>query len=138
MKVLSLVAFVEASGHGHGRSHVAGTVILVVAAVTVVLLAVGLASPRLRPLIFRAAFWVAAIGVALYLVIRGIAEFWVVDYGNPASYRQSWGGPSLLGVFAVHTGPAVVVVVGFGAWLWRRRTRRSPLAAGRTRESMPS
>lgn len=58
--------------------------------------------------------------LAVYLVIRGVAEFFVIDYGNAASYRHDWGGPSLPGVFAVHTGPAVVIVAGALAY-WRRR-----------------
>lgn len=65
--------------------------------------------------------------VAVYLVGRGIAEFWVVDYASPASYRQSWGGPSLAGVFAVHTGPGLIIVIITAVWLYRRvRHRRSP------------
>ena len=61
--------------------------------------------------------------LALYLVGRGIAEFFTVNYSDPASYANSWGGPSLAGVFAVHTGPAVVIVVGTVFYLCRRRAR---------------
>ena len=61
--------------------------------------------------------------LALYLVGRGIAEFFMVNYSDPASYRNDWGGPSLAGVFAVHTGPAVAIVAGSGIWVWRRRAR---------------
>jgi hypothetical protein len=65
--------------------------------------------------------------VAVYLVGRGIAEFWVVDYASPASYQQSWGGPSLAGVFAVHTGPGLIIVIMTAVWLYRRvQRRRSP------------
>lgn len=70
--------------------------------------------------------------VAAFLVGRGIAEFWVVDYANPPSYQQSWGGPSLAGVFAVHTGPGLIIVIMTAVWLYRRvryrqdRHRRSP------------
>jgi hypothetical protein len=70
--------------------------------------------------------------VAAFLVGRAIAEFWVVDYANPASYQQSWGGPSLAGVFAVHTGPGLIIVIMTAVWLYRRvryrqdRHRRSP------------
>jgi len=62
--------------------------------------------------------------VAVYLVARGIAEFWVVDYSNPASYRHSWGGPSLAGVFAVHSGPGLAIVVAAAVWLHRRARQR--------------
>ena len=65
--------------------------------------------------------------VAVYLVGRGIAEFWAVNYASPASYRNSWGGPSLAGVFAVHTGPGLIIVIMMAVWLYRRlRHLRSP------------
>jgi hypothetical protein len=66
--------------------------------------------------------------LALYLVGRGVAEFFVVHYSDPASYRNDWGGPSLAGVFAVHSGPAVAIVAGFVIWLrgrWRARALSS-------------
>src|SRR4029077_6737561 len=62
--------------------------------------------------------------LAVYLVGRGIAEFFTINYSDPASYRLDWGGPSLAGVFAVHTGPAVLILAGTGVSL-RRRWRRS-------------
>lgn len=45
-----------------------------------------------------------------YLVLRGIAEFFVIDLSDPSTYRQDWGGPSLAGVLAVHCGPALAIV----------------------------
>jgi hypothetical protein len=62
--------------------------------------------------------------LALYLAGRGVAEFFIVHYNDPASYRNDWGGPSLAGVFAVHTGPAVAIVAGTVIYLRRRLTRR--------------
>jgi hypothetical protein len=59
--------------------------------------------------------------LAAYLVGRGIAEFFTVNYNDPASYANSWGGPSLAGVFAVHTGPAVAIVAASVVYLIRRR-----------------
>jgi hypothetical protein len=59
--------------------------------------------------------------LALYLVGRGVAEFFTIDYSDPASYASSWGGPSLAGVFAVHTGPAVAIVAASVIYLIRRR-----------------
>lgn len=69
----------------------------------------------------------AGIGVLLgvYLIFRAVAEPFVIDMTDPATYRSDWGGPSLAGVLLVHCGPGVVsaVVLGFAArsW-WRRRT----------------
>ena len=55
---------------------------------------------------------------------RGIAEFFIVHYSDPPSYRNDWGGPSLAGVFAVHSGPAVAIVIAVGLYLRRRWTGR--------------
>ncbi len=54
--------------------------------------------------------------VALYAVGRGIAEFWALNYSDPASYAHSWGGSSLAGVFAVHSGPGFVIVIVASWW----------------------
>jgi hypothetical protein len=76
------------------------------------------------------AFGLAIGGVlAVYLVGRGIAEFFTVNYSDPASYRLDWGGPSLAGVFAVHTGPAVLILAGAAVWLRRHWRRTHPLSS---------
>jgi hypothetical protein len=62
--------------------------------------------------------------LALFLVGRGVAEFFIIHYNDPASYANSWGGPSLAGVFAVHTGPAVVIVTAAVVYARRRWPRR--------------
>ena len=61
-----------------------------------------------------------AMALGVYLVIRAIAEPFVVDVFDPASYAADWGGPSLAGVLLVHCGPGVVSAV----LLWRAATRR--------------
>ena len=66
--------------------------------------------------------------LALYLVGRGVAEFFTVNYSDPASYANSWGGPSLAGVFAVHTGPAVAIVAAAVFYLRHRRARNESFA----------
>ena len=71
--------------------------------------------PRRVPLPIRILGYV----LATYLVGRGVAEFFVIDLHDPSSYRLDWGGPSLAGVLAVHSGPAVLIV----AWLVRRTVR---------------
>jgi hypothetical protein len=66
---------------------------------------------------------------ALYLVGRGVAEFFIVHYNDPASYHNAWGGPSLAGVFAVHSGPAVAIIVAGGIYLRRYgRMRRGQVS----------
>jgi len=59
--------------------------------------------------------------VAIYLVVRGIAEPFLIDVNDPDSYRSDWGGPSLIGVLAVHSGPALVIVTAAVVWFARRR-----------------
>lgn len=61
--------------------------------------------------------------LAVYLVLRAVAEPFVIDVNDPATYRNDWGGPSLLGVLAVHCLPGVVSTVLLVV-LWRRRRAR--------------
>jgi hypothetical protein len=91
---------------------------------------VGIFSRRWRRTGLRFSGLIVAGLVALYAVGRGIAEFWTVNYSDPGSYGHSWGGPSLAGVFAVHSGPGFVIVIAAAWWLVRRaRNRRN--TAGR-------
>jgi hypothetical protein len=46
--------------------------------------------------------------VGLYLVGRAIAEPFLIDMSDPATYRNDWGGPSLFGVLLVHCGLGLV------------------------------
>jgi hypothetical protein len=61
--------------------------------------------------------------LAAYLIVRGVLEFFTVNYSDPASYRDAWGGPAWPGVFAVHSGPAVVIVAA-AVYLFRHRARK--------------
>ncbi len=49
-----------------------------------------------------------------------MAEFFTISYADPASYAGDWGGPSLAAVFAVHSGPAVLIVAASAIYLIRR------------------
>jgi hypothetical protein len=55
--------------------------------------------------------------VGTYLVARAIVELFVIDFSDASTYRNDWGGPSLIGVLAVHMLPgllaAIVMVRGF-------------------------
>jgi len=70
---------------------------------------------------------VAGAGVVLgvYLILRAVVELLVIDYGDPASYRDDWGGPSLAGVLAVHCLPGIIAAVLLVRAVRRRRTRNS-------------
>lgn len=62
----------------------------------------------------RSALRIFATVLGAYLVVRGVVEFFTIDYGDPSSYRNDWGGPSLLGVLAVHSGPGLAILAWFG------------------------
>jgi hypothetical protein len=86
---------------------------------------------RPRPAWHWPAFGLAAV-LGLYLVGRGIAEFFTLHWGDPASYASDWGGPSVAGVLAVHSGPGLAVLVGTAWWL-ARAWRRQPAGPGAAR-----
>jgi uncharacterized membrane protein YhaH (DUF805 family) len=67
--------------------------------------------------------------VALYAVGRAIAEFATINYSDPASYHNDWGGPSLAGVLLVHAGPGIAVLIAAPAWLYRHRRHAAVAAA---------
>jgi hypothetical protein len=73
---------------------------------------------------------VIAVGLALglYLIVRAVAEPFVIDMSDPATYRNDWGGPSLLGVLLVHCGPGLAAAVAIATALIRRRSRHAQMA----------
>lgn len=120
----------------HSAGHLAGYTVLALLIIVVILAIVAIASPRHRRPVLRTAGWTLGSLAGLYAVIRGIAEFFVVNYNDPASYRDAWGGPSLAGVFAVHAGPGILFLISaityasrkIGA---RRRMSRHPVGDGK-------
>jgi hypothetical protein len=60
--------------------------------------------------------------VGAYFVVRAVVEVVTIDYGDAASYQKDWGGPSLLGVLAVHCLPGVIALT-FMLWGARRLRR---------------
>jgi hypothetical protein len=67
--------------------------------------------------------------MGLYLIARAVAEPFVIDMSDPATYRDDWGGPSLAGVLAVHCGPGLLAVVIIVLRILRRRSPRSSTQA---------
>jgi len=62
--------------------------------------------------------------LGVYLVGRALVEPFIMDYGNPESYRQLWGGPTLVGVMVVHMLPGVIAaVLIFRHWQHQRHSR---------------
>ena len=83
----------------------------------------------------RKVAWGIGIVLGLFFLVRAIAELVVIDFSDPATYRDDWGGPSLVGVLLVHCGPGLLVV-GLGAvYLVRRSKRRRRLGTGSRRSA---
>ncbi|SDJ40620.1 hypothetical protein [Streptomyces indicus] len=75
-----------------------------------------------------------ALGVLLgtFLIARAVVEPFVIDFGDPSSYADDWGGPHVIGVLAVHCLPGVL-----SAWLMYRGARRRLARTARTSASTP-
>ena len=67
--------------------------------------------------------------IGIYFVVRALAEPFVIDVNDPATFRYDWGGPHLAGVLLVHCGLGVIAAV-LMAWRltrrWSKRLRRLP------------
>lgn len=61
---------------------------------------------------------------AAFVVVRGLVEFVTIDWSDPASYRDDWGGPSLLAVLALHSGPGLLILGVLTVRLYRRRSAK--------------
>ncbi|MEU8232510.1 hypothetical protein AB0C12_23250 [Actinoplanes sp. NPDC048967] len=59
--------------------------------------------------------------IGLFFVARAVAEPFVIDLTDPATYHLDWGGPHLAGVLAVHCGPGIVAAALMVRSLIRRR-----------------
>ena len=59
--------------------------------------------------------------LGIYLIVRALAEPFVIDVTDPGTYRHDWGGPSLAGVLLVHCGPGLLAA----AWAVTTVRRRS-------------
>jgi hypothetical protein len=58
-----------------------------------------------------------------YLIVRAIAEPFVINMNDPSTYHLDWGGPHLIGVLTVHCGPGIVSAILIARWLHGRRRR---------------
>jgi hypothetical protein len=64
--------------------------------------------------------WAVLLLVGFFLVARAVVEVIGVDPGQPATYRDDWGGPTYAGVLLVHAGPGLLVLGTTALLLWRR------------------
>ncbi|GAA4923857.1 hypothetical protein [Actinoplanes utahensis] len=75
-------------------------------------------------------FRVLSVIVAGYFIVRAVAEPFLIDVTDSSTYAGDWGGPSLLGVLAVHCGPGVLAAMFLYGLVvrWRReRTERKQI-----------
>ena len=72
----------------------------------------------------RKLLWVLGLVLGVFLIWRAIVEPFTIDFGDPATYQNDWGGPSLAGVLAVHMGPGLLALALIIAVIVRRRARR--------------
>ena len=74
--------------------------------------------------------------LGLFFIVRAVAEPFVIDMSDPATYRNDWGGPSLFGVLLVHCGPGVIAAVAIAMFLIRRRSSRRAYTEQRASRSL--
>jgi hypothetical protein len=67
----------------------------------------------------RKAAWALGVFIAAFFIVRAIIEVFAIDYSDPSSYADDWGGPSLVGVLLVHCLPGVIAAIVLVA-AWRR------------------
>ena len=63
--------------------------------------------------------------VGIFFIVRAVVELFTIDYSDPSSYADDWGGPSLAGVLLVHCGLGLIATIWIGVFLGRRRSSRS-------------
>ena len=78
--------------------------------------------------------WLLAFVVGGFFIVRALMEPFVIDFSDPSSYENDWGGPSLIGVLLVHMGPGIIAATLLILAL-RRNDRRK--AAGEAIEDQP-
>ncbi|CAM3374518.1 PEP-CTERM protein-sorting domain-containing protein [Stackebrandtia soli] len=74
----------------------------------------------------KSVFRFLAFVVAAYFIVRAVVEPFVVDFSDPSSYENDWGGPSLIGVLAVHMVPGIIAAALLTFWLVKtKRTKQA-------------
>lgn len=63
-----------------------------------------------------------AVALGVYLILRAAVEPFVIDLTDPASHKPGWGGPTLIGVLAVHMLPGLMSLTLLIAFHRTRRT----------------
>lgn len=69
--------------------------------------------------------WLIAFVVGGFFIVRALMEPFLIDFSDPSSYENDWGGPSLFGVLLVHMGPGIIAAILIIRGL-RKSERRNP------------
>jgi hypothetical protein len=85
-------------------------------------------------LIGTAFLWI----LGVFLIARAAVEPFVIDLGDPATYRLDWGGPHLAGVLAVHMGPGIIAAALMTRAVVRRVSGRRPRDAAVSAAGTPA
>lgn len=64
--------------------------------------------------------------IALYAVVRGIAELFLIDYPRSLLVPRGLGRPVAAGGAAVHAGPGLALLASGFVWLRRHRRHVRP------------
>ena len=62
--------------------------------------------------------------VGIFFIVRAVVELLTINYSDPSSYADDWGGPNLAGVLLVHCVLGLIAAIWIGVFLWRRRSSR--------------
>jgi hypothetical protein len=73
----------------------------------------------------RKVVWLLGLVLGVFLIVRAVAEPFAIDFNDPTTYQNDWGGPSLAGVLAVHIGPGLLALILIITAIVRRRARRN-------------
>jgi hypothetical protein len=78
---------------------------------------------------------ILGLALGLALIARAVVELFAIDMTNPATYHKDWGGPSLIGVLAVHCGPGLLAAIAIVAAPIRRRARKRATVGGKVHQA---
>jgi hypothetical protein len=68
----------------------------------------------------RRVFIALGVIVGIFFIVRAVVELLTINYSDPSSYADDWGGPGLAGVLFVHCVLGLIAAIWIGVFLRRR------------------
>jgi hypothetical protein len=68
----------------------------------------------------RRVFIALGVIVGIFFIVRAVVELLTINYSDPSSHADDWGGPSLAGVLFVHCVLGLIAAIWIGVFLRRR------------------